>query len=264
MLNTLWVAKTGLEAQDFRMGVISNNLANAGTTAFKRDSAEFQDLIYQTVRQAGTETAADSTRPKGLMKGTGVAVVGTSKVFTQGEMKETGSAWEVAIQGRGFFQVMLPDGTIGYTRNGTFSPDAVKSELVSSQGFSLEPAIALPAADTYSSVSISAGGMVQFLDSASAVVAEEGPIQLALFSNPGGLSPSGGGIYRETVSSGTATVGTPSTGVFGSLMSGFVEASNVNTVEEMVNMIEAQRGFEMNSKAISKADEMLSTLTQRM
>jgi len=261
MLSSLWIAKTGLDAQQTRMDVISNNLANANTTGFKSSRASFQDLMYQNRAQPGAQTTEQTLSPTGLMLGTGVRVVGTEKLFTQGEVSQTGNSLDVAIQGRGFLQVSMPDGTIAYTRDGSLHTDA-NGQLVTADGYALDPGITLPS--NVQSITIGADGTVSATTNGSAAAVQVGTLQLADFVNPAGLQPKGNNLYMETASSGAPQTGQPGLNGMGTLMQGALESSNVNVVEEMVNMIETQRTYEMNSKAISSTDQMLQDLTNKM
>lgn len=261
MLSSLWIAKTGLDAQQTRMDVISNNLANANTTGFKSSRASFQDLMYQNRAQPGAQTTEQTVSPTGLMVGTGVRVVGTEKLFTQGDTSQTGNSMDVAIQGRGFLQVSMPDGSIAYTRDGSLHSDA-NGQLVTADGYPIEPAITLPA--NIQSLTIGADGTVSATTNGSSAAVQIGTLQLADFVNPAGLQAQGSNLYLETASSGTPQTGQPGLNGMGTLMQGSLESSNVNVVEEMVNMIETQRTYEMNSKAISSTDQMLQDLTDKM
>jgi flagellar basal-body rod protein FlgG len=257
----LWVAKTGLDAQNTRMQVIAHNLANVNTTGFKRDRASFEDLLYQTVRQPGAASSQNSELPSGLMLGTGVRIVATEKNFGQGSIEQTDNPLDVAIQGRGFFQVLMPDGSISYTRDGSFEMDS-EGQLVTSEGYLVEPAITIPE-DTLS-LTVGSDGTVSALVAGESTPQQIGTIELADFVNPLGLQPIGQNLFKETVSSGTAQTGTPGTDGMGTLVQGSLESSNVNVVEELVNMIETQRAYEMNSKAISTVDQMLGFVTQTL
>lgn len=254
----LWIAKTGLEAQQTRMGVVSNNLANVSTTGFKRDRANFEDLFYQTVRQPGAQSSQDTTLPSGLMRGTGVRVVSTEKLHTQGGVAQTGNALDVAIEGRGFFQILRPDGSIGYTRDGSFQMDS-QGQIVNSNGFLLQPGIVIP--ENALSITIGQDGTVSVLEPGNNAPTQVGNIQLADFVNPAGLQPMGQNLFMETVASGAPQLSDPGLNGVGTVYQGALEASNVNVVEEMVNMIETQRAYEINSKAITTADQMLQKLT---
>ena len=261
MLSSLWTAKTGLDAQQTRMDVISNNLANANTTGFKSSRASFQDLIYQNKGQPGGQTTEQTQSPTGLMLGTGVRVVGTEKLFTQGNPTQTGNPMDVAIQGSGFLQVSMPDGTTAYTRDGSLHTDP-NGQLVTAAGYPLEPAITLPS--NVQSITIGSDGTVSATTNGSATAVQVGSLQLADFVNPAGLQPQGDNLYLETAASGTPQAGQPGLNGMGTLQQGSLESSNVNVVEEMVNMIETQRTYEMNSKAITSTDQMLQTLTSKM
>ncbi|MGO4702164.1 flagellar basal-body rod protein FlgG [Dyella sp. 2RAB6] len=260
MFSSLWVAKTGLDAQQTRMDVISNNLANANTTGFKSSRASFQDLMYQNVRQPGGQTTEQTQSPSGLMLGTGVRVVGSEKLFTQGNPQQTGNALDLAIQGRGFLQVTQPDGTVAYTRDGSLHLDQ-NGQLVTASGYQLDPAIVIP--QNAQSVTIGTDGTVSAKLPGQAAPQTIGTVQLADFINPAGLQPSGDNLYQETASSGAPQIGQPGLNGLGTVTQGSLESSNVNVVEQMVDMIETQRTYEMNSKAISAADSMLQFLTNK-
>lgn len=236
------------------MDVISNNLANASTTGFKASRASFQDLMYQNEGQPGSQTTQQTEAPSGLLLGTGVKVVGTEKLFTQGAITQTGNSLDVAIQGNGFLQVSLPDGTVAYTRDGSLHEDST-GQLVTADGYPLVPAITLPA--NVNSVTIGTDGTVSATSNGSTTPTQIGVVQLANFINPAGLESMGQNLYLETESSGTAQTGQAGINGMGTLAQGSLESSNTNVVEEMVNMIEAQRTYEMNSKSISAVDDML-------
>ena len=261
MNQALWIAKTGLDAQQTRMAVISNNLANVNTTGFKQDRAVFEDLLYQTIRQPGAQSSASTQLPSGLMLGTGVRTVATEKLHTQGNIVQTDSGLDMAVQGRGFFQVLMPDGAISYTRDGTFQLDS-DGQIVMSNGYPLEPSITVPT--DAQSVTVGSDGTVSALQSGQAAPTIIGNIQLADFVNPTGLQPMGENLYKETAASGTATTGTPGLTGLGTTIGGALETSNVNVVTELINMIETQRAYEMNSKAISTADQMLQYASQNL
>ena len=261
MGTALWIAKTGLEAQQTRMSAISNNLANASTTGFKRDRAVFSDLIYQNIVQVGAQSSEDTLNPSGLNLGTGVRTVATEKLFTQGNIIQTGNPLDIALQGRGLLQVTMPDGTQAYTRDGTLQMDET-GQLVTSMGYPIEPSITIP--DNTLSVSISSDGVVSVMEPGSAAPSEVGNIQLADFINPTGLQPIGNNLFLESAASGSPQTGTPGLDGLGTLVQNSLEGSNVNTVEELVNMIEAQRAYEMNSKAISTVDQMLQYATNNL
>ena len=259
MMRSLWIAKTGLDAQQTQMDVISNNLANVSTTGFKRARAVFEDLLYQTVRQPGAQSSEQTQLPSGLQLGTGVRPVATERLHTQGNLQQTGNSKDVAIQGAGFFQVLMPDGTTAYTRDGSFQTDA-NGQLVTSSGFAVQPAITIPA--DARAITIGRDGTVSVSIAGAATPTTVGALQLATFINPTGLESLGENLYAETAASGTPTTNTPGTGGSGLLNQGYVETSNVNVVEELVNMIQTQRAYEINSKAISTSDQMLQRLTQ--
>ncbi len=261
MNQSLWIAKTGLDAQQTRMSVISNNLANANTTGFKKGRAVFEDLIYQTVRQPGAQSTQDTELSSGLMLGSGVRTVATEKLFTQGGMVQTDNALDVAIEGRGFFQIQMPDGNTTYTRDGSFQVNR-DGQIVTSSGYELQPGLVVP--DNAQSITISKDGIVGVQLAGEAAPVEIGQIQLADFINPGGLQAMGQNLLMETAASGAPQVGTPGLNGFGALEQGALEGSNVNTVEELVNMIETQRAYEINSKAVSTADQMLQTATNQL
>jgi len=257
----LWVAKTGLEAQQTRMSVITNNLANVNTTGFKRDRAIFEDLVYQNVRQVGAQSSQNSQLPSGLMLGTGVRTVATEKLFTQGNLVQTGNSLDLAISGRGFYQVTMPDGTTAYTRDGSFQVDS-QGQLVTSNGYLVQPGITIP--QGAQSVTIGTDGTVSVQVSGQAAPTQVGSVQLADFINTAGLQPIGNNLYLETAASGSPQSGTPGLNGLGTLQQGSVEGSNVNVVEELVNMIETQRAYEMNSKAISTTASMLQYLNNNV
>lgn len=257
---SMWVAKTGLDAQQTRMNVISNNLANVNTTGFKRDRAVFEDMLYQNVKQAGGQTDANSQSPTGLMLGTGVRIVATEKLHSQGNMVTTQNPLDLAISGDGYFQIAKGDGSLAYTRDGGFKISAT-GQLVTSSGALLQPAITIP--NTASSVTIGRDGTVS-IELAAGGSQVLGQIQIARFVNPSGLQSLGQNLMKDTPASGAPQVLAPGVGGAGSLMQGTLEASNVNVVEEMVNMIETQRAYEINSKAISAVDGMLRFLNNNM
>jgi len=261
MDRALWVAKTGLESQQTRMAIISNNLGNVSTTGYKKSRGIFQDLIYQNVRQPGGKTSEDTLLPSGLMLGSGVRTVATEKLHSQGNFIQTENAFDVAIQGKGFLQIQMPTGEIGYTRDGSFRSDD-QGRLVTASGYPVEPAINIPA--NALSVSISNDGQVSVALPNQPDGNQIGALQLADFINPSGLQPMGENLYIETVASGAPQVGAPGVDGIGTLIQGSLESSNVNVVEELVNMIEVQRAYEMNSKAVSAVDGMLRNLSQTL
>ncbi len=261
MYPALWIAKTGLDAQQTNMSVISNNLSNVNTTGFKRDRAVFNDMIYQNMRQVGAQSSENTELPSGLSVGTGVRVVATKKEHSQGNIVQTGNSLDVAIQGKGYFQVLHPDGNIVYTRDGTFNLTA-DGNIVTPNGYELQPAMTVPSNST--SLTIGSDGVVSVLQSGNSSPTQIGQIELAYFTNPQGLVPVGDNLYRETNASGGASTAIPGTDSTGTLIQEALESSNVNVVEELVNMIETQRAYEMNSKAISTTDEMLSYANQQL
>ena len=258
---SMWVAKTGLDAQQTRLNVISNNLANVNTTGFKRDRAMFEDLLYQNIRQAGGQTSLTTQAPTGLMQGTGTRIIATEKIHAQGNMINTQNALDIAINGEGFFQITQADGTTAYSRDGSFKLSST-GQLVTSTGQPLAPAIVIPA--NASSITIGEDGIVSVELFAGGGAQQLGQIQTARFINPPGLTPLGGNLYKETVASGPPQLLNPGTQAAGTLRQGMLESSNVNVVEEMVNMIETQRAYEINSKAISAADGMLRFLNNNL
>lgn len=261
MTQALWIAKTGLDAQQTRMSVIANNLANVNTTGFKRGRAVFEDLLYQNVRQVGAQSSQDAQLPTGLNLGTGVRTVATEKLFTQGNTIETGNPLDMAIQGRGFFQILLPDGTLAYTRDGSFHTDA-QGQMVTSAGNVLQPSITIP--DNATTITIGSDGTVSVTVPGSNTPTQVGSVQLADFVNATGLQPIGDNLFLESAASGAAQTGTAGLNGLGTLNQSSVESSNINIVEELVNMIEAQRAYEMNSKAIETADKMLQYVSTNL
>ncbi|TCS39167.1 flagellar basal-body rod protein FlgG [Paucimonas lemoignei] len=259
MIRSLWIAKTGLEAQQTQMDVISNNLANVGTTGFKKSRAVFEDLLYQTIRQPGAQSSQQTQLPSGLQLGTGVRTVATERIHTQGNLQNTGNSKDVAIQGAGFFQVLMPDGSAAYTRDGSFQVDN-QGQLVTSSGFVVQPAITIP--DAAQSITIGRDGTVSVQVQGSAAPTVVGTLQVTTFINPAGLESKGENLYAETAASGTPNTNTPGTNGAGALLQNYTETSNVNVVEELVNMIQTQRAYEINSKAISTSDQMLQRLSQ--
>ena len=256
MMNSLWIAKTGMTAQQTNLDVISHNLANVSTTGFKRNFAVFQDLMYQNHRQVGAQTGDATQLPTGLHLGLGVNVGSTSRNFMQGSLANTGNALDIAVNGQGFFQIQMPDGTTGYTRAGNFTRNG-NGDVVTNEGYPLIPAINLQVGDT---LDIGADGRVSIT---RAGVTTPGPqIELANFVNPAGLEPLGNNLYRETVASGAPEAGNPLNNSLGEIRHKFLENSNINVVEELVSMIQTQRAYEMNSKAIQTSDQMLAKLSQ--
>jgi len=260
-MQSLWIAKTGLDAQQTRMAIVTNNLANVNTTGFKQGRAVFEDLMYQTISQAGGATSQDTQDPSGLLVGTGVRIVSTEKNFSQGSVKQTGNQLDVMIQGRGLFQVLLPDGNLAYTRDGSFKVDA-NGRLVTASGYEVQPAITVP--DKVQSLTIAVDGTVQATFADQPQPSQIGTLQTVDFLNPAGLQARGENLYLETAASGTPQIGTPGLNGLGNLVQGALEGSNVNVVEELVSMIETQRAYEMNSKAISTSDQMLQYLNNNL
>jgi flagellar basal-body rod protein FlgG len=260
-MESLWVAKTGLEAQQTRMSVVSQNLANVNTTGYKRGRAMFEDLLYQTLVQPGGLTSQQSEAPTGLNLGTGVRIVATDKQFEQGNLLNTGNALDLAVSGHGFFEILLPDGRQAYTRDGTFQTDQ-DGQLATSSGYTVQPSVTLP--QGAQSITIGIDGVVSVVLPGAAEPVQVGTLQLVDFLNPRGLQPIGGNLYLETIASGPPQPGTPGLNGLGTLLQGTLETSNVNIVEEFVNMIESQRAYEMNSRAISTSDEMLRFVTNNL
>ena len=261
MNSALWVAKTGLDAQQTRLSVISNNLANANTTGFKQSRAVFEDLLYQNVRQVGSQSTQNTKLPSGLLLGTGVRTVATVNNHSQGNLIQTENTLDMAIQGRGYFQILQPDGSLAYTRDGSFQVNEA-GEMVTSGGYQLQPAITIPS--NAQSVTIGSDGVVTVMLPGSSAATQVGNIQLADFQNPAGLQPMGGNRYAESGASGSPQAGTPGLNGLGSVVQGSLESSNVNAVKEMVDLIETQRAYEMNSKAISTADQMLQYINNNL
>ena len=259
MIRSLWVSKTGLDAQQTQMDVVANNLANVSTNGFKRSRAVFEDLLYQNIRQPGAQSSQQTQLPSGLQIGTGVRPVAAERIHTQGNLQQSGSKLDIAIQGSGFFPVLMPDGTTGYTRDGSFQTDG-QGQLVTASGFVVQPAMTIPADAT--SVTIAQDGVVSVTQAGSVTPVQIGQMQLATFINPAGLQSNGQNLYLETASSGAPSTGTPGANGTGTLVQGFLETSNVNVVEELVNMIQTQRAYEINSKAITTSDQMLQKLAQ--
>jgi flagellar basal-body rod protein FlgG len=259
MMRSLWIAKTGLDAQQTQLDVVSNNLANVSTNGFKRSRAVFEDLLYQKLRPAGAQSSQQTQVPEGLQIGTGVRPVATARLHTQGNLQQTANQLDLAVSGSGFLQIQMPDGTTAYTRDGSLHMDA-QGQLVNSNGYALSPAITIPA--NTQSITVAPDGTISVTQQGTATPVQVGTVQLANFINPAGLQALGQNVYAETAASGTATTGTPGTNGLGTVNQGFVETSNVNVVEEMVSMIQTQRAYEINSKAIMASDQMLQKLTQ--
>ncbi|HEY1844028.1 MAG TPA: flagellar basal-body rod protein FlgG [Buttiauxella sp.] len=259
MIRSLWIAKTGLEAQQTNMDVISNNLANVSTNGFKRQRAVFQDLLYQTMRQPGAQASEQTTLPTGLQLGTGVSTVATERLHTQGQMTETGNDYNVAIQGKGFFQIQLPDGTTAYTRDGAFKPNE-NGQIVDASGNPVQPGLTVP--PDAQTLTVGEDGIVSVTVPGQAAPQQIGQLTLATFINDSGLESIGGNLYRETQSSGAPNEVTPGMDGAGRLKHKYIETSNVNVAEELVTMIQVQRAYEINSKAVSTSDQMLQRLSQ--
>ena len=256
MQRSLFIAATGMEAQKLNIDVIANNLANVNTAGFKKSRADFQELLYQDLRMVGASSAEGAQVPSGIQVGLGVRPVAVQKIFLQGDFVQTGNNLDLVIEGNGFFKILMPDGTIGYTRSGAFKLDS-EGRIVNSDGYSLEPAITVPANTL--SLSIGSDGKVAVLQPGNNAPIEIGQIELARFINPAGLKAMGKNLYLPTASSGEATTAKPSVEGLGTIAQGFLEMSNVNVVEEMVNMIVSQRAYEVVSKAVQASDEMLQT-----
>ena len=253
-INAMHVAKTGLNAQQVRMQIISNNLANVNTNGFKKDRANFESLLYQVIRSSGAQTSVDTELTSGFSVGTGVNIVNSNKLHSQGSIVSTDNSLDLEIDGGGFFQVLLPDGQIVYTRNGAFSRND-EGVLTTNSGFIIQPEIAIPAEAT--KINVSADGIISVQVPGQVEAQEVGQLQLADFQNRRGLEPIGENFYVETIASGPPILENPFAAGFGKLVQGSLEASNVNVVQELVDMIETQRAYEVNSKAITSVDEML-------
>jgi flagellar basal-body rod protein FlgG len=254
MMRALWTAGTGMMAQQANVDVISNNLANVNTTGFKTSRTNFQDLMYQTLKSPGAATGPNSQSPSGIQMGSGVSQVNTEKIYTEGNMENTGNPFDMAIEGDGFFQVTMPDGTTGYTRDGSFTKDS-QGDLVTADGYPVQPAINIPSDAT--AFNVSATGIVTATIPGQTTPQQLGQLQLARFINPAGLSSLGQNILQETSASGSPTVDNPGSDGAGTIAQQYLEMSNVSVVSEMVNMIIAQRAYEVNSKAVSTCDSML-------
>ncbi|MBD2816225.1 flagellar basal-body rod protein FlgG [Xenorhabdus sp. Flor] len=259
MIRSLWVAKTGLDAQQTNMDVIANNLANVSTNGFKRQRAVFEDLLYQTERQPGAMSSEQTNLPSGLQIGTGVRPVATERLHSQGNLAQTNNSKDVAIKGQGFFQIQMPDGTTGYTRDGSFQVDQ-NGQLVTAGGFQVVPAIIIP--DNATKISIARDGIISVNVQGQNAPQQVGQLTLTTFINESGLESVGENLYLETNSSGVPVENAPGINGAGLLYQGYVETSNVNVAEELVNMIQVQRAYEINSKAVSTSDQMLQKLTQ--
>ena len=258
MMNSLFIAKTGMEAQQTRLDVISHNLANVSTTGYKRVSAQFQDLAYQNLRQVGSQSAEQSQLPTGLQLGLGVRTAATSRDFTGGTLQPATGSYDVAIDGKGFFSVAMPGGTTGYTRDGSFKN--IGGELLTNDGYKVDGGINIPTGAT--NVTVASDGKVTGIVLPDPRTQEFGTISVTIFSNPAGLEPRGQNLFTQTDASGEPITGTPGTNGIGTVLGGHLEGSNVSAITELVTMIEAQRAYEMNSKAITTTDQMLAKLAQ--
>lgn len=258
MMRSLYIASTGLSVQQTQLDVISNNLANVSTTGFKRSRAVFEDLLYQTIRQPGAQSSQQTQLPSGFQLGVGARTVATERIHSQGALQATENSLDVAINGNGFFQILMPDGTLNYTRDGSFQIDS-QGNLVTASGFQVQPAITVP--NDAQSITIGRDGTVT-ITQPNNVTTTQGPIQLATFINPTGLQSLGENLFAETAASGAPVVTNPAENGAGVLAQNFIETSNVNVAEELVNMIVAQRAYELNSRAITTSDQMLQRLTQ--
>ncbi len=259
MMRSLWISKTGMEAQQTQLDHISNNLANTATNGYKKSHAVFEDLMYQNLRQAGANSSEETTLPTGLQVGLGTRAVATSRSFTQGNLQQSSNPLDVAVRGSGFFEIQMPDGTAAYTRDGSFQVNA-QGQLVTNLGYMVQPGITIP--NNALSVTIAPDGTVTASIPNQTAPQTLGNLQLVNFVNPAGLDPKGQNLYVETAASGPATAGTPGENGLGALQQGYVETSNVNVVEELVGMIQTQRAYELNSKAIQTSDQMLQRLAQ--
>ncbi len=259
MIRSLWISKTGLDAQQTQMDVISNNLANVSTSGFKRSRAIFEDLLYQTLREPGAQSSQQTQIPSGLQIGTGVRPIATERIHTQGNLQLTNNSLDVAIQGSGFFQILMPDGSTAYTRDGSFQRDS-QGQLVTASGFPVQPAVTIP--PDAISITIGRDGVISVTQPGVTAPVQVGSLQLATFINPAGLRSEGENLYIETTASGTPNTTVPGSNGSGLINQNYVETSNVNVVEEMVNMIQTQRAYEINSKSITTSDQMLQRLVQ--
>jgi len=259
MIRSLWIAKSGMESQQFKLDTIANNLANVGTNGFKRGGVVFEDLMYDNLRQSGAASGEQSTLPTGLQVGLGARVAASTRNFSQGNLQQSGNNLDIAIKGQGFFQIQMSDGSTAYSRDGAFQLDAA-GQMVTSDGHVLQPGITIPA--NAQNVSIAANGTVSVTVPGQATPQQVGQLQLASFVNPSGLEPRGQNLYGETAASGSPNAGAPGGEGLGNLLQGYVEGSNVNVVEELVSMIATQRAYELNSKAIQTSDQMLQRLGQ--
>jgi len=259
MMRSLWTSKTGMESQQTQLDAIAHNLANASTNGYKRSQVVFEDLMYQNLRQAGANSTEQTTLPTGLQVGLGARAVANVRSFTQGNLQQSSNPLDLAVQGGGFFEIQMPDGTNGYTRDGSFQVNA-QGQLVTNNGYLVNPGITIPS--NAQSVTVGTDGTVSVLLPGQALPQSVGQIQLASFVNPAGLEPKGQNLFAETAASGTPNTAAPGTSGLGTLKQGFLETSNVNVVEELIGMIQTQRAYELNSKAIQTSDQMLQKLGQ--
>jgi flagellar basal-body rod protein FlgG len=258
-MRSLWTAATGMTGQQFNLDTIANNLANVNTAGFKKSRVDFEDLIYEVLKSPGTPIATGSVLPTGIHVGHGVAIAATQKIHSLGHLQETQNPLDIAIEGKGFYQLLLPDGSTGYTRDGSFKMDS-EGKLVTSNGHILQPEIVIPA-DTTQITITEDGTVIVIVGNDLKTPQEVGKIELVRFANPSGLTPIGKNIFKESAASGDPVTGTPGTEGFGRIAQGFLELSNVNIVDEMVNMIIAQRAYELNSRAIQTGDAMLGIVS---
>ncbi|GBE01018.1 flagellar basal-body rod protein FlgG [bacterium BMS3Bbin06] len=254
MMRSLFIAATGMEAQKLNIEVISNNLANANTPGFKKSRADFQELMYQEIKTPGAASGDGAQLPSGIQIGLGVKPAAVQKIFEQGDFVQTGNPLDMTIEGGGFFQVVKPDGEIAYTRAGTFKLDS-EGRIVTSNGYAVEPEITIPSDTTQ--ITIGDDGRINVLQPGSNTPTEVGQMELAKFANPGGLKPIGKSLFVETASSGAPNTGTPGSDGLGTIQQGFIEMSNVDVVEEMIQLIVSQRAYELSSKTVQAVDEML-------
>lgn len=257
-MRSLWTSTTGMSAQNLNMDVIANNLANVSTTGFKKSRADFQDLLYQIMKVPGSPTSADTKSPTGIQVGLGVKPAAITKIFTTGDIVQTQNTLDVAIEGQGFFQVLLPDGNTAYTRAGNLKLDG-EGRITTSDGYPIQPEITIP--EDAREVTIGDTGVVSAILGSDTTSTELGNLDLVDFINESGLIAIGRNLFRETEASGAAIVGTPGTDGIGTLLQGYIEQSNVNLVEEMTQMITTQRAYEINSNVITTSDEMMKTVT---
>ena len=259
MMRSLWISKSGMDAQQIQLDHVSHNLANSSTYGYKASHAIFEDLMYQNLRQVGSNSSEQTQLPTGLQVGLGVKPVATARQFSQGTLQQTGNTLDVAINGDGFFQIQMPDGTTAYTRDGSFKLSS-QGQIVTNEGYTVQPGITVP--QNAVTVSIGGDGTVTAMLPGQTAPTNLGQMQVAQFINPAGLDPRGGNLFTESEASGTPTVTNPGLDATGTLSQGFVEASNVNVVEELIMMIQTQRAYELNSKAIQTSDQMLQRLGQ--